>query len=389
MRALAAVLVVTWLAAVGASGLIESGPAAALTGVLLLVVAGLAVQAARVAKGLQRPAALDLQVTVSVALPVAQMVLATFLFAAIMFVSAHDAILIVLVVIFAGALGVLTARMVTERLVEDVQTVRDGLVAVGAGRRDVDVRADSSPELADLARAANAMTERLASVEAARRDLVAAISHDLRTPMTSLRLVATALRDEVLAPEERRQYLDRMALQVGGLAGLVDDLFELSRLDAGDVTWSMQPVSLGILIDETVEAMQAEADAKGVTLRNVAEGLPQAWGDPEKLQRVLFNLVHNAIRHTPAGGTVTLTAETTPRGLQVEVSDTGEGVPEADRDRVFEAFYQGGDGASRGRGGGLGLAISRSIVEGHGGAISLEPAARGTRVRFSVPAWSG
>ncbi len=391
MRALAVTLVATWLAAVSTVLVIDSPFAAAVTGALLLVVGVIALQAARVVEGQKSHTSVDRQVILAVVLPVGQMVLATSLFAGSMFFNAHDAILIVLVATFAGVLGVFTSRMVTRRLVSDVHAVHEGLVRVGAGRRDGEVRAESSRELADLAAAANAMTEQLAAAETARRDVVAAIAHDLRTPMTSLRLVADALRDEILEPEQRREYLDRMALQVSGLTGLIDDLFELSRLEAGEVTWSMQPVTLAVLIGEAVEAMQAEAEARGVTLSGeVSNALPQAWADTEKLQRVIFNLVHNSIRHTPPGGTVTVTAQKKGDGLEVEVADNGEGVPEADRGRVFEASYQAGARASRGGGGsGLGLAISRSIVEAHGGVISLEPADPGTRVRFTVPTWTG
>lgn len=195
MKPLAAALPAAWAGAVTVVAAIDSLPAAALTGSLLLVVALLATQAPRLAAGRRSPGTLDRQIAIGVALPVAQMVLAAVLFAAIMFFSAHDAILIVLVSAFAGVLGLLTGRMVTRRLVTDVRAVRDGLADVGEGGRNVEIEAYGSEELAELAAAANAMAQRLQAEERARRNLVAAISHDLRTPMTSLHLVAQALSE--------------------------------------------------------------------------------------------------------------------------------------------------------------------------------------------------
>lgn len=150
----------------------------------------------------------------------------------------------------------------------------------------------------------------------------------------------------------------------------------------------MEQVALDALVGETVDAMRAQADAKRVmVVAEVQDGLGPARGDPEKLQRVLFNLIQNAIRHTPADGSVTVRAVRNGRGLEVEVADTGDGIAPGDRERVFEAFYRGGSEGARTRAGaGLGLAISRAIVEGHGGRIWLDGAQEGTRIRFSVPA---
>ncbi|HEV2770609.1 MAG TPA: HAMP domain-containing sensor histidine kinase [Solirubrobacteraceae bacterium] len=387
VKLLTAALPVAWAGAVTVVAASDSLPAAVLTGSLLVVVALLATQAARLAAGRRSPGSLDRQVAIGVALPVAQMVLAAVLFAAIMFFSTHDAVLIVLVSAFAGTLGLLTGRMVTRRLVSDVRAVRDGLADVGEGRRNVEIEAHGSEELAELAAAANAMAQRLLAEERARSNLVAAISHDLRTPLTSLHLVAQALSDDILAAEERRKYLGRMQLHIAALSGLIEDLFELSRLEAGERAWAMESVKLSMLAGETLEAMQAEATAKRITVDcEIDDDLPSARANPERLQRVLFNLLHNAIRHTPAGGVITILAEVVNAALEIEVADTGTGIPEAERGHVFDAFRQGGDGAARGgNGAGLGLAIARAIVEAHDGRIWLAPACRGTRVRFRLP----
>jgi signal transduction histidine kinase len=230
-----------------------------------------------------------------------------------------------------------------------------------------------------------AMEERASrEVEAARRQLVAAASHDLRTPLASLRLLVEAIDDEVATGETRDRYLAEIRTHVGVLSDLIDDLFELSRIEAGDISWTMRQVELGELIDDTVAAMRAPAAEQGVRISaELPAGGLVAQADAEKVQRVLFNLIQNAIRHTPADGSVTVRARPHGKGVEVEVDDSGEGIAAADGERVFEAFYRGD--ASRGEdGAGLGLAISKAIVEAHGGRIWLEHGTPGTRVRFTL-----
>jgi signal transduction histidine kinase len=230
-----------------------------------------------------------------------------------------------------------------------------------------------------------AMEERAGrKVEAARRQLVAAASHDLRTPLASLRLLVEAIDDEVATGETRDRYLTEIRTHVGVLSDLIDDLFELSRIEAGDISWTMRQVELGELIDDTVAAMRAPAAERGVRISaELPAGGLVAQANAEKVQRVLFNLIQNAIRHTPADGSVTVRARPAGKGVEVEVDDSGEGIAAADGERVFEAFYRGD--ASRGEdGAGLGLAISKAIVEAHGGRIWLEQGKPGTRVRFTL-----
>jgi signal transduction histidine kinase len=226
-----------------------------------------------------------------------------------------------------------------------------------------------------------------AAAEATRRQLVAAVSHDLRTPIASLRLLIEAIDDEIVDEPTRRRYIATMGTHVRSLSAMIDDLFELSRIEAGDIDWSLRQVELAVLVDETVQAMAPEAGAKGITIRAELGAEPlSAQADPERIQRVLFNLIRNAIRHTPADGSVTVKAQTGRDEVEIEVADTGDGIAEEERERVFDAFFRGGEDAARGSdGAGLGLAVSRAIVETHGGRIWLEPAAGGTRVRFSLP----
>jgi signal transduction histidine kinase len=221
-------------------------------------------------------------------------------------------------------------------------------------------------------------------IEEARRQLVAAASHDLRTPLASLRLLVESIDDGVATGETRDRYLKEIRTHVGVLSDLIDDLFELSRIEAGDISWTMRQIEVRELIGDTVAAMRAPAAERGVSL--AAELPPSelvASANAEKVQRVLFNLIQNAIRHTPADGSVTVRVRSAAGGVEVEVADNGEGIPPGDGERVFEAFYRG-DAARGEEGAGLGLAISRAIVEAHGGKIWVEDGSPGTRVHFTL-----
>jgi signal transduction histidine kinase len=311
-----------------------------------------------------------------------QLLVTVALFVALMFVSSHDAFFTVLACAYCAALALWAGWVLSRRVLGEVQTIGASLAAVGEGRRDVVVGVDGKDEVARLAGEVEAMVERLARTEAARNDLVAAVSHDLRTPITSLKLLVEALDDDIVDDSDRKAYLAKLRTHVAALAALIDDLFELSRLQAGELRWSMEQVRLDELVEETVEAMRSDGVAELVV--DVPSDLEPARGAPEQIQRVLFNLIQNAIRHTPADGSVTVRALSGMEGVQVEVADTGSGIAARDRDRVFEAFFQGGAARTNGSAG-LGLAISRAIVEAHGGRIWLEPSREGTSVRFTLP----
>jgi len=326
------------------------------------------------------------QFAVGVAVAVGQLVVLAAVAAQLMFVSAHDALLLMVIVVFAGVVAVRAAQLFATNAMQDVEALRDTLVAVGEGSRTPAAVSGSADELAQLARAANTAIGKLDRAETARRDLIAAVSHDLRTPITSLRLLTEAVGDDIVDARTRRGYLAQMGTHIDVLAALIDDLFEFSRLEAGDIEWTLEQVSLDQLVEEAVDALRPHAEAKGVSVTADVRAHEPARANPEKVQRVLFNLIQNAIRHTPADGSVTVLAEAADGRVEIEVSDTGDGIGDDDRARVFEPFYRGGSEAARTRAGaGLGLAISRAIVEAHGGRIWLADSPSGTRVRFSLP----
>ena len=343
-----------------------------------------------------RAGSLRRQFALVVAIVVAPVLVALVVGDALMVVSQRGVVIVAAIVIGAGLIAIVAARMVAGGIMRDVESIRDGLIAVGRGKREVTIETSANDELGELAAAANAMIYQLREeeagrdvAEAARRHLIAAVSHDLRTPITSLRLLADAIGDDIVEDAEmRRSYLRRMGTHIDALSVLIDDLFELSRLEAGDINWTRGQVPLQELVGETVEAMRVQAEAKGVAVTaEVPETLKPAQANPEKLQRVLFNLIQNAIRHTPADGSVVVRAESVPTGIEFEVADTGDGIAPEERERVFTAFYRGGaDAARTSPGAGLGLAVSRAIVEAHGGRIWLAEAPVGTSVRFSLPA---
>ena len=393
-RSLLTLLLAALLAAAGTLPVAPAGDALIIFAMLLALGGGALALAHLAAARRRRLGSLRRQFSFTIAIAAGQIVVAVIVFAELMFTANHDAVIIIALAAFAAVITARAVALFAAGVMRDVEQVRDGLAAVGSGDRSPVLLTEGQDELAELAASANAMTVQLAAEEeardaadGARRSLVAAVSHDLRTPLTSLRLLAEALQDDIVDDATRRTYLADMATHINALSALIDDLFELSRLEAGEIQWSMERVALGELVDETVAAMRLQAAAKGVDVRAEVDGrLAAAQANPEKVQRVLFNLIQNAIRHTPADGAVVVRAEPGPDRVEIEVADTGHGIPAAERPRVFDAFYRGGDGQARTEpGGGLGLAISRAIVEAHGGRIWLADSSLGTRVRFSLP----
>ena len=318
----------------------------------------------------------------------AQLGIAVALFAELMFVSHHDAFFMALVTAYAALIGVSAARLVARRTLSDLDAVRAALASVGEGARDVQIPVRGASELASLASDVEAMVAKVAAEEQARRHLLAAVSHDLRTPITTVQLIADGLEDGIFERERAREQMRLISTHVRALSALIDDLFELSRLEAGDIQWSMERVRLDELVRETIEAMRPHAEAGGVAVSAVlGESPATARGNPEQLQRVLFNLIQNAIRHTPADGSIVVRAERVPGpAVEIEVADTGDGIDPAHRERIFEPFVQGPSRvAGKNGSAGLGLAIARAIVEAHGGEIWLAETGAGTHIRFRLP----
>lgn len=344
-----------------------------------------------------------LQIALTYTLGVGIAMFNIFLTAQLMFISAdHDLLLLILLLAFAAVVSLALSYTLARGIAQRVIALGNGARAIAGGDLATRVAMRGNDELAELAFEFNRMADQLGAVatereqmESARRDLFAAISHDLRTPLASLRVMTEALADGVVedAPTQQR-YLNTMRGQINHLSSLIDDLFELAQIESGALKLDLQPASPGDLVSDTIEALQPQAAAKGVALRgSVAANIGPIRAAPQKLERALYNLVANAIRHTPDGGEITLRVGLPADPAQAkaavvfEIADTGEGIAPDDLPHVFDRFYRGEKSRSRATGGaGLGLAITRGIVEAHGGKIWIESVlGHGTSVQFSLP----
>ncbi|MFB4316518.1 sensor histidine kinase [Actinomadura sp. 21ATH] len=307
-----------------------------------------------------------------------------------MVLNDHDRAVVLAVVTAAAPVALAVSVLLGRRLVAANRTLVD---AIRADRFEPPAAARLPAELAELSRELEAAYERLAeshrreqALEASRRELVAWVSHDLRTPLAGLRAMSEALEDEVVAdPATVRDYHGRIRTEVDRLAEMVDDLFELSRIHAGALRLSRARVGLADLVADAVAGTEPLARAKGVRLHGgVSEALP-VQVDASELGRALRNLVVNAIRHTPGDGTIEVTGEVRDGEALVTVADACGGIPEADLPRVFDVAFRGESARTPGGGAGLGLAIARGIVEAHAGRIGVTNAGPGCRFVVHLP----
>ena len=282
----------------------------------------------------------------------------------------------------SATVAVVAGLVLAHSIAGSVDRVRDASARLARG--DLSVRApESGPaEVAELATSFNEMAAGLEQLFDARRELVAWASHDLRTPLANMQAMLEALEDGLVEPDSTLPVLRE---QVAHLSTLVDDLFELARIDAGALTLELRDADLEPVVEACLRGVEADARRRGVDLDASVPKDVRARFAPEKVERVLFNLITNALRHTPSDGLVAVRVEQLGREVQVSVEDTGEGLDEEARQRMFDRFWRG-DPARSVRGAGLGLAIARGIVEAHGGRIWAEsPPDGGARVSFTLP----
>ncbi len=317
--------------------------------------------------------------------------------AAAMFLSDHDLQVLLVVVAVAGSVGVATAVVLGRAVVAGSRAL--GVAAAGIGDGGYTPAGGAlSAELAHLDRQLaetssrlEASRERERALESSRRELVAWVSHDLRTPLAGIRAMAEALEDGVVDddPETVRRYHTGLRREADRLAGMVDDLFELSRINASSLRLTLQEISLADVVSDAVASATPVAAAKGVRLvGDAAGGLPSVEGSLPELGRVLRNLLSNAIRHTPADGVISVRASSDGDSAYVEVADACGGIPDSDLARVFEVAFRGTAARTPGDdgGAGLGLAIARGLVEAHHGEISISNHGPGCRVLVRLPA---
>jgi two-component system phosphate regulon sensor histidine kinase PhoR len=224
-------------------------------------------------------------------------------------------------------------------------------------------------------------------LEAVRRDFVSNISHELRTPLASIKALVDTLRDGAISdPPAAEHFLERMEIEVDSMTQMVQELLELSRIESGQAPLRLFPSALAPLITPAVERLRPQAARADITLTVVLpDELPQVMVDADRIRQVVINLVHNAIKFTPPGGFVTVTARAVPDGIVVSVADTGIGIPAEDLSRIFERFYKA-DRARSGGGTGLGLAIAKHTIQAHNGRLWVESTeGKGSTFSFSLP----
>jgi histidine kinase len=314
----------------------------------------------------------------------------------LMFISPHDLALLSLLLTFSLGMSAFLAFALSQSLHETVRALVQAVRRMGEGKLGTRIHLDSRDELEEVARAFNAMAQQLEvafekqkELEQARRQLVASVSHDLRTPLAAMRVMVESINDGVVSdPETVRRYLRTLQSEVKYLSQLIDDLFELSQIDLGLLALHLEQASLSDLISDTLESLSIQAQQQRLVLKGEAnDALPLVIMDSRRVQRVLYNLLHNAFRHTPADGAIVIRAVDAGAEVRVSVVDTGEGIPPEELPRIFERFYRRDKARSRSQGGtGLGLSIARGIVEAHGGRIWAESTlGQGATFTFSLP----
>ncbi len=289
----------------------------------------------------------------------------------------------ILAVAAASALtAIVAALVVAHSIANAIERVRVASLELASGNLAARAPEGGPNEVADLAAAFNEMGVNLQRLFDTRRELVAWASHDLRTPLANMQAMLEALEDGLAQPGE---YVPALREQVRLLSELVEDLFELARIDAGALTLELQRLPVAQVVTSSLRGVEAEARLRGVRLASHV-GDVEARFAPEKVERVLLNLLTNALRHTPADGAVAVRVQTLEGEVQVAVEDTGEGLDEEARIRMFERFWRA-DRSRSSRGAGLGLAIARGLVEAQGGRIWAENSEDGgARVCFTLPA---
>ena len=308
-----------------------------------------------------------------------------------MFLSPADVRFVLGALALGSGLGALVAFGVTGPLTQDLRQVADAARRVADGDLQVTTGIERRDEVGELARSVDRMVERLSELEvqreqgqAARRRLLASIGHDLRTPLASVRAALEAIQDGVASDPDR--YLAAMATDVDLLGRMVDDLFVLARLDAGDLRLDRFAIDLTEIVDGAVEAATPVAENAEVSLHLQADGSIMANADPLALNRVTRNLIDNAIRHAPRGGTVTVSAGSVDGVAEVRVQDDGPGFPPGFAEIAFDRFSRPDSARERQAGGaGLGLAIAKELIEAHGGQIWIAEGP-GASVVFQLPA---
>jgi two-component system OmpR family sensor kinase len=287
----------------------------------------------------------------------------------------------------AVGLGLIAGALLSRSLTAPLRRLAAAARAVASGDLGQQVKAEGSAEIAEVGQAFNEMTAALEEAERLRQNLVADVAHELRSPLTVVQGNLRAILDDVY-PLEKAE-IARLYDETRLLSRLVDDLRELAQAEAGQLSLNLQTVDIARVLQVTVANFELATEAKAVHLTSqVAEDLPAVQADPDRLAQVLRNLLTNALRHTPKGGQISVSAATAADAVEITVADNGEGMAPEDLPHVFDRFWRADRSRSRAEGGaGLGLAIVRAIVEAHGGQViaTSDGPGQGSTFRFTLP----
>ena len=319
--------------------------------------------------------------------------------AQLMFLSEHDLALTVSLLVFAGLTAVIFGIYIAGTITARIMHLSDAAQLIATGKLNTRLTVSGNDELAEFAHTFNWMAENLEladdekqRVEKARRNLIAWVSHDLRTPLTSMQAMLEAIQDEVVIdPTTIHEYVGRSLSEVTNLSHLIDDLFELSKLDTGHMDTKFVSASITDLISDVVSNLMAKAERKHIKLHGEIEAnIPAIIMASDKIQRVLYNLIDNAVQYTPVNGEITIKAYTKEEFVHVDIHNTGKAIEAHHLPMIFNHFYrieesrtQSVDGQ---RSTGLGLAIAKAIVEMHEGTIGVTSTPqKGTSFNFTLP----
>ena len=305
-----------------------------------------------------------------------------WLTARLMFTDQHDLLLGTVLLIFAGAIAMALGYLLSSSFLDRIQSLDRAAKKIASGNLSIRVPIEGRDELAELAHSFNDMASQLQDsskkqkeLERLRKELIAWIGHDLQTPLTSISAVIEALADGMVQdPEMEQRYFDTAKKNISSLSHLIDDMFQMAQIDAGGLELHIESVSISDLISDTLESFTELAKRRYITLQgSVSPDLEEVQIDARRINRVLNNLIDNALKHSPDNGLVEVRSNKFEKGIIVEVIDNGDGISQEDLPHIFDLFYRGDiSRRSSTSGTGLGLAISKGIIAAHGGEIKVD-----------------
>ncbi|MEP7292867.1 MAG: ATP-binding protein [Chloroflexota bacterium] len=278
-------------------------------------------------------------------------------------------------------IAVLLAVLITRSIAHPLQTVAKAAAEVADGHYNQSVPIRGPAEVRAVAHAFNSMSDKVRTEQRSQQDFLANVSHDLKTPLTSIQGYSQAIIDGIGSPTQAAQIIYE---ESGRLNRMVVELTDLARLQAGRLSMHTSPIDLGQLTTAVAQRLTIVAQEKGVELDISAPSMPEIAGDGDRLVQVVTNLISNAIQYTPRGGKVMVQTQIRRSGVELVVEDSGQGIAAAELPRIFERFYQVDKARGPQRGTGLGLAIVQEIVQAHGGTITVASAGEGRGTTFTI-----